>query len=94
MRWIYSMCTPSTYIHAATYKCSKFPEINFKGICKPNAHTGLPPNMGIKGKSGNFIFNLGKAGGKKIFWKIREVIELLLFHFREVTFSILSHTSS
>ena len=33
--------------------------------------TGLPPNQGIQGKLGNFIFINEKSGGK-IFWKIRE----------------------
>ena len=55
-------------------------------------HTGSPQNQGIQGESGNFIFNQRKSW--KIEIEIREVIELLWFHFRDVTFSILSHTSS
>ena len=59
--------------------------------------TGLAPDQGILGRSGNFIFNQGKSGAKKDILKnqkIKEVIESLLFHFRVVTFSILSQTSS
>jgi len=59
---------------------------------------------GVATKSGNswtwgtireFYFQSAKIRGRIIiFWKIREVIELLFFHFKEVTFSILSHTFS
>ena len=59
-------------------------------------YTGLPPNQGIQGKVGNFIFNQGKSEEKERYFeksgKIRKVRELLLFHFRVATFSILSHT--
>ena len=44
----------------------------------------LPSYQGIQGKLGNFIFNQGKSGGKERHFeksgKVREVIELLLFH--------------
>ena len=54
-------------------------------------YSKLPPYQGIQriqGKSGHF-FNQGKSGEKERYFeksgKVREVIELLLFHFREVT---------
>ena len=42
--------------------------------------SGLPPNQGIQGKSGNFIFIQGKSRGKERYFeksgKIRRVLEL------------------
>ena len=62
---------------------------------------GLQPNQGNQGlqrKSENFIFNQGKSRKEERYFekleKIREALELLLFPFRVVTISILSHTSS
>jgi len=69
--------------------------------CSWNYTAGLLPNhgnQGIQEKAWNFMFNQAKSGGKERYFeksgKIREVVELLLFHFREVTVSILTHTSS
>jgi len=56
-----------------------------------NFVTELPPNQGNQGIQ-------GKSGEKERYfeksWKIREVLELLLFRFRMVTFSRLSHACS
>ena len=58
----------------------------------------LPPKTGNSRKIREFIFNQGKSGGKERYFEksgnIRKVLELLLFHFREVTVSILTHASS
>ena len=71
---------------------------NKKPLEVTNPFFRVAPNLGIQGKSGNFICNKGNSGGKDRFSqelrKIKEVLELLLFHFRVLTASILHHTSS